>query len=41
MAADFLVLGTPNYHGSYSGILKMHESYQYGLCQNETSRINR
>ena len=22
MAADFLVLGTPNYHGSYSGILK-------------------
>ena len=24
MAADFLVLGTPNYHGSYSGILKMH-----------------
>ena len=24
MAADFLILGTPNYHGSYSGILKMH-----------------
>ncbi|MCE5098187.1 NADPH-dependent FMN reductase [Staphylococcus devriesei] len=22
MEADFLVLGTPNYHGSYSGILK-------------------
>ncbi|HDF0017476.1 TPA: NAD(P)H-dependent oxidoreductase, partial [Staphylococcus aureus] len=22
MAADFLILGTPNYHGSYSGILK-------------------
>ncbi|OUJ19665.1 FMN-dependent NADH-azoreductase, partial [Corynebacterium kefirresidentii] len=22
MEADFLILGTPNYHGSYSGILK-------------------
>ncbi|MBU5545261.1 NAD(P)H-dependent oxidoreductase, partial [Enterococcus sp. S133_ASV_20] len=22
MAADFLILGTPNYQGSYSGILK-------------------
>ena len=22
--ADFFILGTPNYHGSYSGILKMH-----------------
>ena len=24
MEADFLILGTPNYHGSFSGILKMH-----------------
>jgi azobenzene reductase len=22
MEADFLIFGTPNYHGSYSGILK-------------------
>ena len=22
MEADFLILGTPNYHGSFSGILK-------------------
>ena len=22
MAADFMILGTPTYHGSYSGILK-------------------
>ena len=26
MNADFFILGTPNYHGSYSGILKMHST---------------
>ena len=32
MAADFLILGTPNYHGSYSGILKnAFRPSKYGL----------
>ena len=41
MAADFMILGTPTYHGSYSGILKRVRFLEYGSLQNEANWINR